>query len=948
MADNIIRNEYDEVVYMTNPTQPMMESAVNLSTPQQVADWYLRSMRGEAGLGGNLMESDPASRAESAQPQPVLTFQNEKDIGGTKVVVYQQTVMGLDVFGARIGMSMDGDSLAMTSLQSSAHGTVLIENAPAFSDSNETRSVRKSDLKKYLGFDLKDADNIRIEQQVVYRYEPEEREERHEHQGCIADSTEIPRLKNAKLDGLEKGKHYIADEVLFEAPLGKGQSSVNWRALVEPESGTVLYLRALVACATGMVFDRDPQTQTGANVSANSTNAQLNPFRTNQTLQGLVASTPQDLRGEFVHVTETQAPTQAPPTVGTPAGAFNFNAQTENFNAVNAYHNNDRLFRTMQDYGFNVQNYFNGTSFPVPVDARALGDAINAQAPGNPSGNGLRELRYGKLVGGRTIGIATSNRVCWHEFGHALLWDHVNSPNFGFAHSAGDALGAVLNDPGSNEPDRFATFPWVLASVPGLTRRHDRTIGAGWAWFGPNWNTQYGGEQVLSTTLFRLYRAIGGDASSLNGQRRAAEWTAFLIFKAIGLLTSTTPFPEVYEGNIETADKTTSSFKGIPGGALHKVVRWSFEKQGLFQPGAAPGQGNNVNSEGNPPDVDVYIDDGRAGEYQYQANHWSCQDMWVRRSADGGSVHEQPVVGQTNYMYVRVKNRGTQTAQGVRVDAYHALPGTGLAFPDDWQSMATATLPASGSIASGGSTVVGPFAFVPTQVGHECLLAIAHADGDAGNDTTITGTIPEHRLVPFDNNIGQRNVNPVLPSLRHLVRLFKEHIIWVRNPFKTAVVARVEIQLPRFLRRLGWEMKIVSRGGSKFEMGPRETHKLALQIEPGEQFEPELARKAISVGDDKINVLTFLDEEISGGMTYRLSFDAGKEKEVDREEDKPKDRPVVISRRPTIEEILRILGGHISRPGSSPIRRIRLEFDFDDDFETDDPEEFDQGFDTDA
>lgn len=933
MVDNVIRNDYGEVVYLTNPTQPMFESAVPLATPQQVADWYLRAMRDEAGLAGNMMEGDAAAQLESTQPQPVLTFQNEKDISGTKVVVYQQTVMGLDVFGARIGISLDGESLTMTSLQSSAHSSVMIENPTALSDATETRAVRKSDLKKYLGFDLNEADNIQIKRQVVYRYEPEEREERHEHQGCIADTADIPVLKDPDLDGLERGQHYIADEVLFEAPLGKGQSPVNWRALVEPETGTVLYLRALVACATGMVFDRDPQTQTGANVTANSTNAQLNPFRTNRTLQGLVANTPQDLHGEFVHVTETQAPVQAPPTVGTPTGAFSYNAQTENFNAVNAYHNSDRLFRTMQDYGFDVHNYFNGTTFPVPVDARALGDAVNAQAPGNTNGNGLRELRYGKLAAGQAIGIATSNRVCWHEFGHALLWDHVNSPNFGFAHSAGDALAVILNDPGTNEPDRFATFPWVLASVPGLSRRHDRTIASGWAWFGPNWNTQYGGEQVLSTTLFRLYRAIGGDAPHVNNQRRAADWTAFLIFKAIGLLTSTTPFPEVYEGNLETADKTTPSFKGIPGGALHKVVRWSFEKQGLFQPGAAPGQGNNVNTEGNPPAVDVYIDDGRSGEYQYQANHWSCQDMWVRRSADGGTAHEQPVVGQTNYMYVRVKNRGTQTAHEVRVDAYHALPGTGLAFPDDWQPMATASLPAPGSIISGGSTIVGPFAFVPTQVGHECLLAIAHADGDAGNDATINGTIPEHRLVPFDNNIGQRNVHPVLPSLRYLVRWFREHIIWVRNPFKEPVVARVEIQLPRFLRRLGWEMKIASRGGTKFEMGPRETRKVVLQIEPGEQFEPELARKAIYAGDDKIHVTTLLDGEISGGMTYQLSFDQG-------EEDKPKDRPVIVSRLPTIEEILRILRGQISRRGTSPIRTIRLELDFDDDFELDDFEDF--------
>ena len=41
------------------------------------------------------------------------------------------------------------------------------------------------------------------------------------------------------------------------------------------------------------------------------------------------------------------------------------------------------------------------------------------------------------------------------------------------------------------------------------------------------------------------------------------------------------------------------------------------------------------------------------------------------------------------------------------------------------------------------------------------LLAIASADGDPGNDTTVANSIPHSRFVPFDNNIGQRNVAPV-------------------------------------------------------------------------------------------------------------------------------------------------------------------------------------------
>lgn len=952
MADSVIRNEYGEVVFVQHPAAPALESARTPATAQQVADHYLRTMRAEFGLTGARIADDGAGGLESASATPVLEFASEKEIAGNSVVVYRQTVMGLEVFGAVIGLQIDGQSLALESAQSSVHAAVTIENPEARRPAEGPRAVTKAALKKMLGFELPDMDNARIPRQVVYRFEPEEREERHDHGGCIGGpGVEIPRLQATGLAGLAKGKHYIADEVLFQAAMAKGQAPVNWRALVEPKSGEVLYLRALVACATGLVFDRDPQTQTGAAVTAGSTNAQLNPFRTSHTLAGIVAATPQPLTGNYVRVADTQSPVHAPPTVATPTGAFSFDVRTDEFAATNAYHNCDRLFRTMEDYGFNVTAYFDGTAFPVPVDHRALGDAINAQAPGNATGNGLMELRFGRMMAGEPTGIATSNRVCWHEFGHGLLWDHVSSPNFGFAHSAGDGLAAILNDPGSQAVDRFQTFPWVQAGLPGLDRRHDRAVGAGWAWFGPNWNTQYGGEQVLSTTLFRLYRSIGGDASNVATQRVASQTTAFLIFKAIGQMTSTTAFPEVFVGQMETADKTTPNFKGIPGGALHKVVRWAFEKQGLFQPGAAPGQPQTVNTEGRPPDVDVYIDDGRAGEYQYLANHWSCQDMWVRRSADGGLTHQDPLVNLTNYMYVRVKNRGLQTAQNVRVDAYHALPGSGLTFPDDWVPMATATLPAGAPLATGGSTIIGPFAFVPTKVGHECLLAIAHADGDAGNDTTITGPIPEHRLVPFDNNIGQRNVSPVYPSLRDILRYWRRHYIWIRNPFRHVVVVRLEIDLPRFLRARGWKLG-VREGGMKFELGPRDRREIMLAIDPGEDFEAEVAKKAIARGDSEIALRTYIDDVLVGGMSYRLSFDAGRggkpprDPDRPREPDKPRDdeprddnprdddepredRPV-IARRPTIEEILRILrrGGPIL--GGRPIRTMRLEFDLGD------------------
>jgi len=909
MADDVIRNEYGEIVFMGSTDSRPRGLDLDGQTVQQVANQFIRDNMSQMNMGTARLENDlMTGRDSTSSAHPVVAFESEKNIAGTTVVVYRQRVLGLDVFEAQMGVRVDDASMAVASMQSSIHGDVDVSNPDQIAERDRERKVSRAALKKLLGFELPNMEGGAIPRQVVYRYEPDQREESHDQHdgGCIGpDRASVPDLPASTIDGLAKGQHYVCDEILFTAGRREGEEPVNWRALVEPASGDVLYLRALVACATGLVFARDPQTQGAVTATGGSSDAVLNPLRRSVTLAGLAPASPQSLSGEFVEIAETSDPVVAAPTVPTPASAFDYNARTDDFSAVNAYYHCDRLFRTMQEYGFDVSSYFDGTAFPVPVDHRALGDTVNAQAPGNTTGTGLGELRFALLQAGQPVGMATSNRVVWHEFGHALLWDHVGSPNFGFAHSAGDSLAAILNDPGSLEPDRFDTFPWVQEATP-IGRRHDRTVTSGWAWFGPNYNTQYSGEQILSSTMFRFYRSIGGDSSHRPTQTRASETSAFLIFKAIGLLTSTTPFPEIFANSLQTADLTTPNFKGIAGGALHKVIRWSFEKQGLFQPGAAPGQGNGVQTEGNPPEVDVYIDDGRDGEYQYLANHWSCRDIWVRRDPDGGANHQRPVVNQTNYLYVRVKNRGTQTADNVRVDAYHAIPGSGLAFPDDWSPMATSTLPAPGPIGSGGSAIVGPFAFVPTEVGHECLMAIASGDGDPANDTTINGTIAEHRFVPFDNNVAQRNVNPVLPDLKWLARYFREHLLIVRNPFREVKVAVIQVELPRFMRRLGWEIRVISEGGTKFEIGPLERRKILLQIEPGDELKPELVKRAMQQGDAEIVTRTFLDGELSGGMSYPLSLDAGDDDDEPQRPTVDKDDPIVV-RRPTIEEILRIL-----------------------------------------
>jgi hypothetical protein len=235
--------------------------------------------------------------------------------------------------------------------------------------------------------------------------------------------------------------------------------------------------------------------------------------------------------------------------------------------------------------GFDIANYFDGTTFPVPVDPCAEDsfvdpltgriNRINARAPGNRFRSGSDGFHFG-LAGlpFPAVGIAAHVRVVLHEFGHALLWDTVHSPNFGFAHSAGDSLAAILLDPESalrTDPvQRFQTFPWLIPN-----RNHGRDVAAGWGWDGANYapfvrdgidEAGYLAEQILSTTLFRAYRSIGGDSGDANRRKWGARQAVYFIFRAIGSMASSpvtrTQRPEVFATALINADIGISNFEG--------------------------------------------------------------------------------------------------------------------------------------------------------------------------------------------------------------------------------------------------------------------------------------------------------------------------------------------------------------------------------------------------
>lgn len=547
--------------------------------------------------------------------------------------------------------------------------------------------------------------------------------------------------------------------------------TLNWRALVDVEKDSVLLLEPLVAGQDGFVFVRDPITSTGnfAN-KPDSNNAVLNAFRTSVQLPNLSAPAngKQDLRGRFAVVADVNEPAIPPPTVAA-GSSFDFNVRTNDFAAVNAYYHTDRFFTVVESLGFPVSSYFDNTSFPVRVDHRDnlnLGqDTINAHCVGNGSG-GIGYAGYALNDLSDTtnpIGRACDSRVHFHELGgHGILYEHVDHPNFGFAHSAGDSLSAIFHDPETRITgvDRFRYAPWN----PSNDRRFDRKPAEGFAWGGTKDDRQYGSEQILSSTMFRIYQAIGGDSPDQKQKQFASRMVMYLILRAISTLTpATNPDNALGFANaLMAVDLLNWTTEGVFGGAYNKVIRWSFEKQGLFQ---APGAPVPVSRAGQPPAVDVYIDDGRAGEYQYQQNFANNASVWNRRAPDGGTTHQEPIPGVPNFAYVRIKNRGTKPAQNVRVRGFHHRNGGSTVWPIDYKPLTTTELTAGTLKENNQETkVVGPFEWVASvdALGNDTLMMVVSANGDPSNVDNFTAgeSVPEWRLVPNDNNIGLRNVIP--------------------------------------------------------------------------------------------------------------------------------------------------------------------------------------------
>jgi len=522
---------------------------------------------------------------------------------------------------------------------------------------------------------------------------------------------------------------------------------------------------------------------------------------------------------------ETQTQTERP--------GFVPHVRTNAFAAASGYQHARELFDTMRDYGLEPLEFFKLAAWPLRVRYRAAirpgpgkdGKTINAQVDYDPPAGdmilvgwdpawlkplqarfALADLRRSASER-EPLGLATDRRWSWHEYSHVLLAATTGALELKFSHSVGDAMAAIMCDPESalawplppevaarpaiHQRMRWLTFPWVY-----INRRHDRSVFYGWSWCGryhrPAQFTSGGSygrrkgylsEQILSTSLFRFYRAIGGDTGAdlqrtpnVLARRRAADYAVYVILRAIGTLgpgawvPAETPDQLVsllVDADVVTMPASTGPLNGMVGGCVHKVIRWAFEAQGLY---ATTDPLAVVDAPGNPPLIDVFIDDGRP-----DAKGARPRGGYVPVSLDWGVTVDPPLWHATttaiqingDQVRVRVRNRGEADATGVSVSVWYTQWLLTDPEPPAWNTLNTwsslgsqpaQTVPAWPTPA----VTFGPFGGLPAPApGHALVVvAIATCDGDRANaDTTtllpcsteITRTVD---LVAGDNNMG--------------------------------------------------------------------------------------------------------------------------------------------------------------------------------------------------
>lgn len=194
---------------------------------------------------------------------------------------------------------------------------------------------------------------------------------------------------------------------------------------------------------------------------------------------------------------------------------------------------------------------------------------------------------------------------------------------------------------------------------------------------------------------------------------------------------------------------------------------------------------------------DVPGDDGTEPDPS-TANMWQSPDIWVRHQQDTNLLyqhqHQNPLATITNYVYVKLRNRGCNPLESGTLSTYFSIASTGQAWSTNWIGN-----PASGDligsqpvtfIAAGGDVVL-EFPWIPPVNGPYGILARFVSGNDPMTFAEGTSILANAKN---NNNIAWRNMVTIEPVLLDPLGsgLIAVPVV-VRNVESTATAVAIEL-----------------------------------------------------------------------------------------------------------------------------------------------------------
>jgi hypothetical protein len=245
----VVRNHNGAVQSLGHVQQPWSPST-GLHGPSDAisaANQYLRTVADDYQIPQGVLGGTPTEFSAPASPPDApfgLQFSQARPrFRESTAVIYQQTLGGLDVWDAKLSVLVNKENQVVNS-SSSIDTKASKPEIPLDDAKYKNNDVTGEDLRQLLALSVSGGGIYSKEEQkqqrlLVYRYHKDDRQE---ISGDSAPTLVLPEVSETIRDG----QYYVVREVYFSLPIS-GYGDLNWRAFIEVETGSIVYLRALTA-----------------------------------------------------------------------------------------------------------------------------------------------------------------------------------------------------------------------------------------------------------------------------------------------------------------------------------------------------------------------------------------------------------------------------------------------------------------------------------------------------------------------------------------------------------------------------------------------------------------------------------------------------------------------------------------------------------------------------